>query len=310
MDFSLKTGTVWKRAWKYKGRYLLILPAFAATLLFKYYPMYGIILAFKDFKARSGIMGSAWANPWYRHFQVLFKDPQFTSALGNTIIVSVFNITVPTLCCISLALMLNEVRNSAFKRIVQTISYLPHFLSWIVLSGIIFTLFSSSYGIVNNFLASAFDGFKWSALSNPGTFRVLLYASYIWKSVGYGSIIYLAAITGVSPELYEAAIVDGASRWQRVWHITIQGIRSTILLLFILDCANILNSNFDQIFNLIGPSVLSTGDVIETFVYRQGIKQRMYDYATAVGLFKNMVGVALMLIVNLIVKRFGEDGIM
>jgi len=306
---AYKGTSLGTRIWKNRMSYMLVVPAFVMTLIFCYWPMYGIILAFKEFRPKNGILGSAWANPWYKFFHMMFRDPDFFIAVRNTVTISFVKLVISTSSCILLALLLNEVRHKTFKRVVQTMSYLPHFLSWVIMGSILFTMFSSSFGAVTVALEKNF-GVVYAPLSDPAQYRSILYISSVWKEVGFGSIIYLAAIAGVSPELYEAAIIDGANRFQRLWHITLTSIRSTIILLLILAVGGLMNANFDQIFNTYSPRVFPTGDVIDTWIYRHGIQQQAFSYSTAVGLFKQIINIILLLIVNQVAKFFGEEGVL
>jgi len=305
IDKKKSLGT---RIWKHKWVYLLLLLPFITTFIFNYIPMYGIIISFKDYRVARGILGSAWASPWYKYYQHMFKDNTFFIAVQNTITISFVKLVLNTFSCIALALLLNEVRHTIFKRTVQTISYLPHFLSWIVMAGVITTMFSASWGAITTAIYTL-TGYQYNPMSNPALYRSLLYFSTIYKEVGFGSIIYLAAIAGVSLELYEAAIIDGANRWQRVWHITLPSIRSIIILLLILSVGGLMNGNFDQIINTYTPTVLSTGDIIDTWIFRKGIRNAEYSFSAAAGMFKQVVNIILLIIVNQIAKAFGEEGV-
>lgn len=286
---------------KHKYYFLLLAPGIIYFLLFNYWPMLGVTIAFKDFRLLDGVLGSPWAG--LKWFHILFQAPDFWIALRNTVIISfyklVFNFPAP----IILALLLNEVYHSGFKRIVQTIVYFPHFVSWVILGGILFSLFSSGSGLL------ALLGLSASPLMDPGKFRSMLVLTEMWKEVGWGTIIYLAAISGINPELYDAARIDGASRFHLVRHITLPSIASTIVILLILRTGHILNVGFDQIFILYNPLVYNVSDVLETYVYRVGITMGRYSFATAAGLFQSVVGLLLLLFTNRVAKRFGEQGI-
>lgn len=308
---SAKNASVRARLWRDRYTYLLLVPAASFTLLFAYAPIYGLILAFKDYSFRGGIFGSPWAkNYGFYWFIRMFKDPEFLHVLGNTITISVSKIVISTFACILFALLLNEVRNGVYKKTLQSVMYLPYFLSWVIMASIIYTLFTSSGGVMNRLLQDLNGGEKIQIISNPEYFRAEIYISMIWKNVGFGSIIYLASIAGVNQELYESAIIDGANRLQRAWYITLPSIKSVIVLLLILDVAGIMNAGFDQIFNLYSPMVFSVGDVLDTYIYRHGVTSGQFSYTTAVGLFKNVVSFGLLLIVNYIAKRAGEEGVL
>ena len=306
-----KKVNVFARIWRDRLTYTLLLPAFVFTLLFSYWPIYGMILAFKDYNFRAGIFASPWAkdNGFY-WFLKMFNDPEFFHVLGNTIGISFWKIVISTIACIVFALLLNEVRNVAYKRTIQSVMYLPYFLSWVIIASIIYNLFTSSGGVMNRLLQQMNGGEKIQIISNPKYFRAEVYISMVWKSVGFGSIIYLAAIAGVNSELYEASIIDGASRLQRALFITLPSIKSVIVLLLILDVASIMNAGFDQIYNLYSPQVFDVGDVLDTYIYRHGVSSGEFSYTTAVGLFKNVVSFGLLLSVNFIAKRLGEEGVL
>lgn len=305
-----KRGSVAARLWQDKFTYLLLVPSVLFTVLFAYWPIYGMILAFKDYNFKSGIFGSPWADNYgFYWFLRMFKDPEFLHVLWNTVTISFWKIIISTVACVLFALLLNEVRNVTYKRTLQSIMYLPYFLSWVIMASIIYNLFTSSGGIMNRILAMMSGGNKIQIIGNPAYFRAEIYLSMIWKNVGFGSIIYLAAIAGVNMELYEAAIIDGANRLQRVWFVTLPSIKSVIVLLLILDAGGIMNAGFDQVFNLYSPMVFSVGDILDTYIYRHGVTSGQFSYTTAVGLFKNVVSFGMLLLVNYTAKRMGEEGV-
>lgn len=291
--------TVAKEVWKNRWFYLFVLPAVVVMVLFAYKPMYGIIIAFKDFKVRKGIMGSDWVG-WYQ-FERLFNYPKFGQLLGNTLEISLLKLVTGTACTLALALLLNELRNQKFKKVIQTVSYLPHFVSWIILGGIIRELFSPTRGVIN-YIIMAFGGESIYFLADPNYFVGLLVVTNIWQSVGWSTIIYLAAISSIDQEMYESAMIDGASRWKRALHITIPCIMPTFVTLLVLNLGGILSAGFDQIFNLYNDQVYSVADIIDTYVYRVGLEQFDYSYSAAVGLFKNAIGIVLVLGSNFFVK--------
>jgi putative aldouronate transport system permease protein len=280
---------------------ILLLPGIIYFLLLNYWPMLGITIAFKDYRLLDGISGSPWVG--MKWFHILFSSPDFWTALRNTIIISfyklVFNFPAP----IVLALLLNEVYHSGFKRIVQTIVYFPHFLSWVILGGILFSLFSTEGGVLQLL------GLSSPPMMQPGQFRGLLVLSEMWKEIGWGTIIYLAAIAGINPELYDAARMDGANRFHLVRYITLPSIAGTIAILLILRTGHILNVGFDQIFILYNPLVYNVADVLDTYVYRVGITMGRYPFATAAGLFQSVVGLLLLIVTNQVSKRVGGEGI-
>lgn len=289
--------------------YILFLPALIYYLIFCYRPMYGAILAFKDLDFSKGIMGSPWTSMYgMKHFYDLVSDMDFKTAFLNTVIVSfqriIFEFPVP----IILALLINEIRKNKIRRIVQTILTFPHFLSWVVVTGIFFNLLGDS-GVFNEMLAAM--GFeKVHLLTQQSTFRGLLYATSNWKEAGWGTIIYLAAISGVNPELYEAAIVDGAKRFQLVRYITWPAIVSVIGMMLILAIAGMMNAGFDQIFNMYNAAVYPKVDIIDTFIYRRTFVSGL-DFAssTAIGLFKSVINFILLFAANSVVRKFTGKGI-
>ena len=290
-----------------RAYYLLLLPFLAFILLFKYLPMYGVTLAFKDFKIRKGIMGSPWAG--LKYFYQLFEAFSFYEVLRNTLIISleklVFCFPVP----IMLAIFINEIRNDHVKKTFQTCSYLPHFISWIIAASFVEDIFALNGPI--NLIISLFGGKSVYFMADVRSFRFVLIITNIWKTCGWSSIVYIASITGIDPQLYESAQIDGARKLQTIWHITLPGIRTTIITLFILEVGKIMSAGFDQIYNLYSPAVYSVADILDTYTYRQGIENNNYSYATAAGLFQNVIGFVLVIASNLVVKRLsdGEEGL-
>lgn len=282
---------------------LLVLPVVAYYVIFSYIPMAGIVIAFKEYRLLDGIWGSPWVG--LKQFEVLFQTPSFFEVLRNTVVISALRILFGFPAPILLALLLNELRSEKYKRVIQTISYLPHFLSWVVLAGIFLQFLSPSSGPINILLTKM--GLQpIYFLGQPSTFVPTIIATGIWQSIGWGSIIYLAAISGISPELYESALLDGANRLQRIWYITLPSIAPTIVVLFILNMGSILNGGFDQIFNLYNDAVMSVADILDTYVYRRGLTGLQYSYAAAVGLFKNGIGFLFVFATNLFARKLGD----
>jgi putative aldouronate transport system permease protein len=291
----------------YRSHYILILPAFIATAVFGYWPMYGILLAFKNFKLSQGIIGSPWASDFgFRWFILIFRDPKILNVIQNTVVISVTKILLATVVCVGLALLLNELRSARYRRVLQTMMYMPHFLSWIVMAGVIYSILTINGGLVNRILVDLFGIGPVQFLSKPQFFRPIVYISQIWKDAGFGTVIYIAAIAGVRQELYESAIIDGAGRFDRIRYITLPSIQGTILIVLVLSVSNVMSAGFDQIFNLYSPSVLQVGDILDTFVYRRGILGGEYSFATAIDLFKTLVSVILLLIVNRIARKLSD----
>lgn len=306
---AVNSVTVRKRIERYwKNRYLLLLllPGIIFYILFRYKPMYGILIAFKDYRLLDGVWGSPWQDlDFYRR---TFLSKSFWDVFKNTLIISSYKLIFGFPAPIILALLLNEIRIMAFKRVVQTISYIPYFISWVVLSGIFTDILSPSSGPVN-YIIKALTGDSIYFLGDPAYFRGTLVVLSIWKGLGYGAVVYLAALSGVNPEIYEAAVIDGAGRWKQMLYITLPSLLPVIVILFILNIGSIVEDDFDQIFNLYKPAVYSVGDVLSTYVYRQGIGQMQYSYATAVGLFQNILAFILVYVTNKFSKRIGEYGI-
>lgn len=302
-----KLGYTWRQYKKNKALFLLLAPVLIWYTVFHYGPMYGIQLAFKDFYVMKGIADSPWVG--LKHFHYMFAmSPDFWKIIKNTLVISFYQIVFGFPAPIILALLFNEVRLTVFKKVAQTISYLPHFLSWIVLGGIMINLLSPESGVVNYFIKEL--GFKpIYFLGDESWFRFTLVVSAIWKEVGWGMIIYLAALAGIDQQLYEAAVIDGANRWKQTLHITIPSILPVITILLILRVGHILDAGFDQIFTLYTPAVYDVADVLDTYVYRVGLQNAQYSLTTAVGIFKNVVALILVLSANYIVKKLGQEGI-
>lgn len=297
-----------KKTIKHRMIYLMLLPGLIYYVVFAYVPMYGVQIAFKDFNFMSGFWGSPWND--FFNFELLFKDQVFWNAVRNTVVISTLKIVITFPIPIILAILLNELGGKRLKRLLQTIFTIPHFLSWVIISGILFNLLSNQ-GVVNSIFSSVGLPIQ-SFLGDTWWFRIIIYVSEIWKEAGWGSIIFLAAIAGVSSELYEAATVDGANRLRRIWHITLPGIRPTIVLLLILAVGNIMNANFDQIFNLYNPAVYNVSDIIDTYVYRVtfgNMGSTDFGYSAASGLFKSVINFTLLIAADRISKRFNQQGL-
>ncbi|MBO9604549.1 MAG: sugar ABC transporter permease [Paenibacillaceae bacterium] len=295
------------RIWSKRYAYLLILPGLLYFIVYKYVPMLGTIIAFQDFSPFLGFADSPWVG--LKHIRTLFAEPEVIRVLWNTLSLSFLQILFAFPAPIILALMMNEIKTEWFKRIVQSVVYLPHFLSWVVVVSI-FVIFLRSEGIVNGLLREVFGLAQPIAfLNTPSYFQPLIVLQVIWKEVGWGTIIFLAALAGVDPSLYEASVMDGASRMRRIWHITLPAIRGTIVILLVLRLGHVLDSGFEQVFLMLNPYVDKVGNVLDTYAYFKGIINGNYSLATAVGLFKGVVGFVLVVGVNWLVKRSGEDGV-
>ncbi|MCR2807695.1 ABC transporter permease [Paenibacillus soyae] len=279
--------------------YLMILPGILYYIVFKYVPLAGSVIAFQDFQIFKGIGGSEWVG--LENFQYIFSYQDFYTVLRNTAVIAFYQLVFGFPAPIILALLFNEVRLMLAKRFVQSLFYLPHFLSWVVVGGIVFELLSSQ-GVINAVR-------EWLGLEQilfmqeQKYFRSIVVISAIWKDVGWGTIIYLAAIAGINPNLYEAAVMDGANRWKQTMHITLPTMFPTILVLFLLNIGNFLELGFDQIYNLLTPMTYSVGDIIETYVYRAGVLQGQYSVTTTIGLFQSIIGFALLWIFNRMARK-------
>lgn len=296
----------WRRVKRMKFLYLMLIVPVLLVVIFKYLPMYGILIAFKDFRIADGITGSDWNN--FRHFRVLFDSPGFYRVLKNTVVISCLKLLFGIPAPIILALLLNELKIILFKKVVQTISYLPYFMSWVILGGIIKEVLSPQRGIINKLLGMlGFEPIHF--LTSTYYFIPILIITAIWQSVGWGAIIYLAGLSSVDPGLYESADIDGANRFQKTMYISIPSLVPIIVILSILSLGNILEAGFDQIFNLYNPLVYSVTDILDTYIYRTGLLEAKYDYGAAIGLFQTAVGVILIVITNIIARKYSEYGL-
>lgn len=285
----------WKQTLNLKNNwilYLMLLPAFIVTFIFMYVPMYGIIIAFQDFNPALGFSGSPWVG--LKWFKFIFNTPDFKNIFWNTFIIATSKMIFLQVVPILFALMLNEVMNRPLKRIVQTITYLPHFLSWVIIGGIFIDILSTK-GIINQFLG-VFGIDPIFFLGSNKYFQGTMVVTEVWREFGWASILYLAAIAGVNTDLYEAAYLEGAGRFRRMWHVTMPGIITTVVLLLILNLSGVLNAGFEQILVFYNAAVFETGDILDTFVFRMGIQQAQFSLATAVGLFKSVIGLVLVII--------------
>lgn len=290
---------------KYSCVYLMMIPMLAYYILFCYMPMYGAIIAFKDFYPARGIVDSPWAG--LRHFKNFFNDVYFTRLLTNTLMISVQNLVFGFPAPIILALLLNEVRQAKFKKVVQTVSYLPHFVSIMVIAGLIID-FTASDGIITQMLVPfGFD--KQTMLLNPKLFRPIYLLSGIWQEVGWGSIVYLGALTAVDEQLYEAARIDGAGKLRQIWSITLPGIMPTIVIMLLLRLGSIMSVGYEKIILLYNPTIYETADVISSYVYRKGLLEFSYSYSAAVGLFNSVINFTLVVTSNWISRKVSETSL-
>lgn len=289
-----------------KYLYLLALPGLLFFLLFKYIPMGGIVISFQNYSPFAGITGSEWVG--LEHFQRFFSNPEFMLLFRNTMAINIMNLVLFFPLPIVLSLLLNELRSVLYKRLVQSIVYMPHFLSWVIIAGLTFLLFAKGEGLVNKILVSL-GGSRMDVLTNPDLFWIMLTLQSIWKECGWGTILFLAAMAGIDPQVYEAAKIDGANRLRQMWHITLPGIRNVVIILLILRLGHMMDVGFEQVFLMYNGAVSEVAEVFDTYVYRVGIQQAQFSYSTAAGLFKSVVGLTMVVIANWFAKKMGEEGV-
>lgn len=295
----------WPQLKRFMPLYLLFLPVLVYYLVFAYTPMVGIVIAFKNYNFMDGI----WSSPWVGldHFQRFWGNADFWRIFGNTIILALYRIVFGFPAPIIFALLLYELRFTKFTKVIQTISYLPHFISWVVVYALVYNFFSSD-GLINQMIKElGYTAIPF--MGDPKYFRGMFTASAIWKEIGWSAIIYLAALTRVDTDLYEAASIDGANRWHRLWHITLPGIRSIVSIMFILGLGNILAVSFEQILVMMNPMVTDVAEVLDYYIYRMGMLDiNNQSYATAIGLFRSCLGLVLVIVANFVAKKLDEDG--
>lgn len=306
MKSATSNSRLIRRLQRDKWMYLLLLPGVLYFLIFKYVPMWGVVLAFKNYQPFLGFMKSEWVG--LEHFRNFFQNPDFVKLLRNTLLLSLYNLIFFFPAPIILALMLNEIRIALYKKAIQTLIYIPHFISMVIVASISYVFLTTEGGVVNGLLQQ-YTGQKINFLADSEWFRPIIILQTIWKECGFGTIIFLAALAGVDAEQYEAAIVDGANRWRQLWHITLPAIKSTIIILLILRMGDVLENGFEQIYLMTNALNREVADVFDTYVYLMGITQGAFSYSTAVGLFKSLVGVFLVFTSNYLARRFGQSGI-
>lgn len=295
-----------QRMWRQRWLYFLMLPTLIYFVIFKYGPLWNAQIAFKDFKPLLGVMGSPWVG--FKHFETFINSFYFTELMTNTIIFSVAKLVLGLPLAVIVAIALHETWFLRFRTFVQTMVYLPHFLSWVIMYGVLLVLLSPGSGLLNEII-QRFGGEPIAFLTSPDHFRWVIILSDIWKETGWSTILYLAALLAISPDLYEAAAVDGATPLQRIWYISLPGILPVIVLVTLLRLGHILEAGFNQIFVLYSVPVYSVGDIIDTWVFRQGVLSFQFSLATAVGFFKGMIGLILILVSNRIAKRWAQQSI-
>ena len=289
-----------------RALYAMMLPGVAFFFVFNYLPMYGAIISFKDYAVKKGILASPWANPIYKYFLQFFRSPYCIRVLRNTLIISLTKLLFSVPFAVFFAVAMAEVPSARFRKAVQTVTYLPHFLSWIIVYGIVFAMLSESRGLVN-MLIKRMTGSTVNFMSSTRWFRKLLVASDLWKETGWNAIVYLAAIIGIDTSLYDASRVDGCGRIRMIIHVTLPGIRSVIVIMLLLKTGSILDAGFDQVYAMYNTQVLEVGDIIDTWVYRTGMAQWNFSLASAVGLFKSVIGTLLLVTLNRVARRWGES---
>ena len=299
-------AVLWRTIKSYKYFYLMLLPVLAWYIIFCYGPMYGVITAFQDYSMSRGVFRSPFVG--LEHFRTLFSDTLFWRAFRNSVILAVYRILFEFPIPIILSILINELRSPLVRKFTQTLLYLPHFLSWVIVASIIVTFFNPDTGLLAAF-ARLFGSEMPPNLITAKSFRGILIITNIWKEAGWGMIIYLASMSSIDAALYEAAYVDGANRFQRTWHITLPALRSVIAIQMILLAGSVLRSGFDQVFNLSNPLVMETGDIIDTYVYRVVTKNGEFSYASAIGLFNSVICTAMLLLANALSKKLSDESI-
>lgn len=297
---------LWRRIWASKYLYLMFLPVFLYYVIFRYAPMLGLSIAFKNYNAFLGFDKSPWVG--FKYFQQFFNSIYLWRLVSNTLLINLYDLVFNFPAAIILALLLNEVQNRRFKKVTQTITYLPYFVSSVVIASMVVQFLSPSSGIINNLIAAA-GGERQYFLTQPGAFRTIYTLMNLWKNIGWNSIIFLAAISGINGELYEACMVDGGGYLRRMWHITLPGIAGTIVVLLIMRLGHVMDAGFETILLLQNNANLETSDVIGTYVYRRGLKGGEYSYGTAVGMFQSVIGFALVIFANWLSRRYSETSL-
>lgn len=309
MEIDLQRKKIMSDIIRDKYLYIMLIPIVVYYLVFAYYPMYGAVIAFKNFNPRLGILGSPWAkNHGLFYFQKIFRMPKFPQVLYNTISISLIRLVFGFPFPIIVSILMNEIRKNKYKKFVQTSVCLPEFISWVVLGGIFTSLLSTENGLINGIIKSiGFEPIPF--LTSPKFFIPTMVVTMIWKTFGWNTIIYMASLSSISPEYYEAATIDGANRWQRIWHITLPCIRGIIVTMLILRIGGLLQAGFEQIFVMYHPGVYKVADIIDTWVFRIGLQDGKFEMAAAIGLFKSVISAILIIVANSVARKLGERGI-
>ncbi|MFF2479744.1 ABC transporter permease [Paenibacillus sp. NPDC058071] len=296
-----------KRIGRHYQLYLMLLPCLVFFIIFSYWPMTGLVLAFKDYQFNKGIFGSPWIG--FRYFEMFFMDPQSWQIIKNTLVISAMKVFLAMPFPIILALMFAEIKRKKIQGLFQGIAYLPHFLSWVIVIGLTQRILAPDTGLVNQVISWFGGDGSTFFLMKESAFYHIMFWSHIWKEIGWGSIIYFAAIVGINPSLYEAAKIDGASRLRQIWHITLPGIRSTILIVFILSLGNILSAGFDQIYMLKTPGNMNLSEILDTYIIYMGLESGQFGFGTALGLMQSIIGLILVLAVNKASRKWFETSL-
>lgn len=304
----IRGGSAWKRIMLHWQVYVMLIPPLIVLILFSYWPMYGILIAFKNYRAVDGIWGSPWAEPWYYYFRNFFSTRDFGRLLRNTLGISVYSLIAGFPFPIILAIMLNECKNMRFRKAVQMVTYAPHFISVVILVSILTLLFSNKTGLVNHVI-EGLGGTRYSFLSEPAAFKHLYVWSGVWQGCGFSAVIYIAALAGIDPSLHEAAEIDGASRLQQIIHVDIPGIMPTIIITLILNCGSLMSVGYEKVYLLQNSLNMETSDIFSTYVYRVGLQQVQYSLSTAVNLFNSVCNIIIISTVNWIAAKVGETSL-
>ncbi|MFC5401528.1 ABC transporter permease [Cohnella soli] len=307
LEQTKRKSTLWKRIIAHRYLYFMLLPCVAFFIVFNYIPMSGLLLAFKEYKFNKGILGSPWVGLQY--FETFFNSYQSAELIKNTLIISCMKMFLYLPFPIIMALMFNEVRNKWFRNISQSILYLPHFLSWVIVVGLIQRILAPDDGLLNQAISNMGGDGSTFFMMDSKYFYSIMFGSHLWKSIGWDSIIYLAAISGINPDMYEAAKIDGAGKLREIWSITIPSIMPTIVILFILSLGNILSAGFDQIYLLRTPGNMDLADILDTYIIRIGLQSGQYGYATAVGMLQGLIGLILVVIANRIARKVSDTSL-
>ncbi|MDQ1914474.1 ABC transporter permease subunit [Paenibacillus sp. GD4] len=304
---KVRKASSWRKTWNQsKYLWLLVLPCLLYYLVFRYAPMFGLVITFKNFNLFKGIWASEWVG--FKYYIMFFQNPDFWILMRNTFLLGAYKLLFGFPAPIILALLLNELKHVLFKRFVQTVSYLPHFISNVIVASMVIMFLSPSGGLINQILQSL-GITPINFMMQPGWFRTIYVISDIWQQIGWESIIYLAALTAVDPQLYEAASIDGANRWRKLWHVTLPGIASTIVIIFIMNVGKVLEIGFEKVFLMYNPAVYETADIISTYVYRVGLEQGNFSYGASIDLFMGIISLIFIYTANYISRKVGENSL-